>query len=643
VSSRRFFAVFILLAIAIVAFTACRREPRRPAVERIAILRFENLGADQASDWMGRAFSEIITSELGDIQGIYAIPSTRIHAIEAAMGGRPVAAPGISAERAAALAAGATKIAFGEYAIRGARLAARMTVEDEFTGRMTVLEPVSAPPGDIVSAASGLAREISARAKPYSTKNPFVVETHVKAFEHLGNADTAEDLQKAIAADPNFGPAYRQLAQIKIQQKDIPGAKEILARGLARGNQMSDVERALLQLEDANLRNDSRLRVEALTSLTAADPHNPEAWQELAAASVASHRYQQAVDAFLKAAALQPDDANVWNQLGYAAAYAGDAGAAADAIERYRQLAPDSANPLDSLGDVNLIAGRLPQAQEIYLQNAKKFPEFFAGLDFLKAAMAHLMTGDVSGADALAAQYFDARATAKDPAIEYRKAQWAWISGRRKTVCQQMAQLAGSAQGALSAHLYAELSIWTLMLGDREGAANLARKAASVEARTVGPQVALARFFSQPPASAAEWQAREKTLAPNPEQAALGNVALVDALLLAKEFPAALPLLKTMYENGNAAADEGLPVLLAWAYVETGHIPEAAELLRANPPLSNAGLTWSTSLYFPRLFYLRAVVAEKQGKADQARENWRIFHALSGPDAMIWGEEQQGK
>jgi hypothetical protein len=43
------------------------------------------------------------------------------------------------------------------------------------------------------------------------------------------------------------------------------------------------------------------------------------------------------------------------------------------------------------------------------------------------------MTGDVNGADALAQQYFDARAKAKDPVIEYRKAQWAWISGRRKS------------------------------------------------------------------------------------------------------------------------------------------------------------------------------------------------------------------
>jgi len=640
-------AGLILLALVLVSATACRREPRRPAVERIAILRFENLGPGAAGDWMGRAFSEIITSELDGIPGIYAIPSTRIHAVENAMGGRPVAAPGISAERTAALAAGATKIAFGDYAIRAGRLTARLTVEDELTGQMTVLEPVSAPAADIVSVASGLAHEISTRARPYSTRNPFVVETHVKAFEHLGEPDMAEDLQKAIAADPNFGPAYRQLAQIRIQQKDIPGAEETLARGLARGNAMPAVERVLLELEDANLRNDSNLRQQALTALAAADPYNPEAWQELAAASMAAHRYPQAVDAFRRAAAIQPDDPNAWNQLGYAAAYAGDADAAVKAIDQYRQLAPDSANPLDSLGDVNLIDGRLAQAQEIYSQTAKKYPDFYAGLDYLKAAMAHLMTGDVSGADALAAQYFEARAAAKDPAIEFRKAQWAWISGRRKAACQQMAQLAGAADTpaarSVAVPAATELAIWTLMLGTRDAAADMARKAADLAKPASPVQATLARFLTQPAASAAEWQARERTLAPNPAEAAIGNMALVDALLLSKEIPDALPLLKTMYDNGNASADEGLPILLAWAYVETGHIPEAAELLRSNPPLSNAGLTWSTSLYFPRIFYLRAVVAEKQGKADQARENWRIFHALSGPDATMWGEERQGK
>jgi Tfp pilus assembly protein PilF len=491
---------------------------------------------------MGRAFAEIVASELSGAPGLYAIPSVRVHAIEAGLGRRPSGAPGISAERTAALAAGATKIAYGQYAVRGGILEARVTVEDELTGKMTALNPVSAPPAEIASAASALAHQISTHVPPYGTKNPAVVEAYVNALEGLDGASRVESLEKAIAADPNFGPTYRQLAQFKAQHNDVGGALSLLQQALARGNGIPDSERALIQLEIANLRNDTVARLDALTALAHTDPYDPETWHQLAAACMADHRYPRAMEAYRKALAIQPGDADWWNQLGYAAAYAGDAATAAGAIERYRKLTPGSPNAIDSLGDVNLIVGHLTQAEEYYRQNARTNPGFYAGLDFLKAAMAHLMTGDISGADALAQQYFDARAAIppsappasappaaspaaappgsrdalveyrKDSLVEYRKAQWAWIAGRRKAACRQMEELAeGSETGAarnIAAHAYAELAIWTLMLGNRESASELARKAAALATPASATQATLARFLSQPAASPAEWQAR---------------------------------------------------------------------------------------------------------------------------------------
>ena len=43
--------------------------------------------------------------------------------------------------------------------------------------------------------------------------------------------------------------------------------------------------------------------------------------------------------------------------------------------------------------------------------------------------------------------------------------------------------------------------------------------------------------------------------------------------------------------------------------------------------------------YFPRIYYLRGELAEKQGKPSEARANYRLFEQLSGPDPLIWGEE----
>jgi Flp pilus assembly protein TadD len=645
VSCKRLDFTVALLTLALLS--ACHRQANGPSRERIAILRFENLGADPSNDWMGRAFSEVISSELSGVPGISAIPAGRLHAIEAEFGPRPAGAPGISAERTSALAAGANRIAYGQYSMRNGTLVARLTVEDTLTGRITSLDPVSAPAAEVLSAASALALQLSPRITPYGTHSAQVVQAHVNALEGLGAAGVAEALQKAIAADPDFGPSYRQLAVIRIQQKDVDGALALLHQALARGSAIPDAERARIQLQAATLRGDSAARLQALAALAKADPDDPQTWHDLAAAAFTTHHYQQAVEAYRKVLRIQPDDADSWNQLAYAAAYTGDAAAATSAAMSYQKLQPASANPLDSAGDVNLIAGHLSAAEGYYRQSTQKNPGFLAGLDFLKAAMAHLMTGDVTGADTLAQQYFDARVTAKDPLADYRKAQWAWISGRRKGACRQMEKLTGAAEAGgsreVAAHGYAELAMWNLMLGNRETAAGFAQKALAFATPSSSTPAILARFLSQPPASPAEWQARANQLAPNPAQAAIRNLALADALLFAKEYGAAAPVLQQMYDNGNPAAGEGLPVLLAWADLETGRVPEAAALLRSNPPLSEIGLSWSTPLDFPRIYYLRAMAAEKQGKPEEARENYRLFRALSGPDPLMWGEERKAK
>ena len=93
---------------------------------------------------------------------------------------------------------------------------------------------------------------------------------------------------------------------------------------------------------------------------------------------------------------------------------------------------------------------------------------------------------------------------------------------------------------------------------------------------------------------------------------------------------AAVPLLKRLEENTPLSSDGSVAIELAWALIETGNLKDAAPLLRLNPVLPASGMGPFFSLYFPRLFQLRAIVAEKEGKADEARENRRIYGALGG-------------
>jgi hypothetical protein len=97
-----------------------------------------------------------------------------------------------------------------------------------------------------------------------------------------------------------------------------------------------------------------------------------------------------------------------------------------------------------------------------------------------------------------------------------------------------------------------------------------------------------------------------------------------------------------MWDTG-ATADEGLPVMLAWSYLQTGNVKDAAALLRANPIPPATGLTPYMGFYLPRLFYLRGQLAEKEGRREDAREQYRKFLDLSGVDALAWGEEKKAR
>jgi hypothetical protein len=151
----------------------------------------------------------------------------------------------------------------------------------------------------------------------------------------------------------------------------------------------------------------------------------------------------------------------------------------------------------------------------------------------------------------------------------------------------------------------------------------------------------VARFLAEPTASSPEWSVRAERFFPNAAENSLKNFALAYALLLDRQFQLASLLLKQLYDGANAEADPGLPVMLAWTRLETGGANDAAPLLSLNPIPSSNGVSLFAAFYFPRIYYLRGLLAEKQGKPDEARTNYQLFRQLSGPDPLIWGEEQR--
>ncbi len=264
---------------------------------------------------------------------------------------------------------------------------------------------------------------------------------------------------------------------------------------------------------------------------------------------------------------------------------------------------------------MNFYLGQFSEAEALYRQAFAKDPSFLNGTALLKAATAHLMTGDVSGAEAIFRKYEAARRAAGDPAIDLARAEWDRLRGKPNQAIHNLEILTAATKNRdLASLAHASLTVWFLEAGDRASA----RRHAAQAAATAGGQLTASL------AAACRYVAGPAGSFPDPAVQA-------EALLLSKNFAAAVPLLRDVLAHSAPSPTETTPVLLAWALVETGQFDEAEKYLRATPVPAALGPAPFQALVFPRIFHLRAVVAEKKGLQAVAERNRQIFAALSGP------------
>lgn len=612
------------LLVLVACFTACTKSPQ--TIPQLAILRFENLSSDPSLDWMGRGFSEILSGELEGSPQRHVIQFGALHAFDASLGKRP-AAPGISSESAAALAAGANGIIYGDFSVVNGRLHATATQEDLAAHKMVRVVSASGPAGEgILPVAEALARQLG-ETHPFGTSNPQAVRAYVAALEAPDPAAASRDLSQATAADPNFGRAWVFRLDAALAQRNRAEADQMVEEAGPHRERFTALDRAGLDLGAAVLRGDYQAQLAARHALAQLDPANPNHHRALGEALMSLREYQDAIVEFRRALSLRPDDIVALNAMGYAAAFNGDLPTAIRVLRGYEQLRPNDPNPLDSLGDAHFALGHFGEAEQFYLAAQAKGPAFLNGGELLKAAQARLMTGDVAGATKLFNRYLAGRQAAHDPNAPYHAATWQWQTGERRAAIASLDRLArGDAAGAfreVACRADAQAAVWLLDLGDRAAAADHARKAVAEAGPASAALAAMVASLAQPEAFRA------------PSQGPLKDYARAYALLYARQFQPAAEALRQIYGKPTNELDDGLAVLLAWAYEETGQWQRAEPLLRLTPlpgpEGAPTGLPMFSSLCFPRLFFLRGAVADRQGRHAEAARNYQMFRKLSGP------------
>jgi Tfp pilus assembly protein PilF len=622
-------------------FPACSRTD--PPAVRMAVLRFENLTGDASLDWMGRALSEILASGASGSRTTSVISLATLRSSDGILGPRPLTAPGVSAERTQALAAGANRLVYGEYSIVAGRLHVAAMVEDPVSGKIVrAADAAGRSPGDLVGAAEALALRLGGLARPFATADPAAWRHYAEGLEQGNSAAALQSFEQAAASDPGFGHAW--LAAIVAARAHPAAAPRIMERALASRDAMHPIERARLDLEAAAARGDAAGQRRALAALVEADPADPGPYHLLASVHQADRDYSGAAALLRTAVSLHPENPALLNSLGYAEAWAGNLKESVAALRRYRQVRPEDANALDSLGDVHLHLGKPAEAERYYLEGYAQNPGFQDGGSLLKAAFARLMAEDAAGAGPLFDRYLEARRAAGDPLAEYRHAEWLWLTGQRAAALEKLAAFSTAVKGApdIAARAHAHLTFWKLETGDATGARAEAEKAAALAGPGSAGIAALARFLAEPAAPPSEWAARaERRFAQAGETTR--QFALGCALLFGREFEAAVPVLKESYARWAPGGEPAFPVLLAWAHAGSGRPADAAPLVERNPIPPVSGLNPFTSLWFPRLFALRGQVLEAQGNKAEAARHFRRFLDLSGPSDTIWGDARRAR
>ena len=175
----------LCLVLLLTLTAGCSRSTRaKTPVARLAVLRCENLSGDASLDWMGRAFSEILQAGLSGQAGEEALPLSTLRALGNNMGSRPAAAPGISAEWDAALAAGANRIVTCEVSATGGVLRLAAQVEDtaalRMVGRAQAEGQLSA---GIFPISASAARQLGGSARPYGTGKQEAIRAYAEALD----------------------------------------------------------------------------------------------------------------------------------------------------------------------------------------------------------------------------------------------------------------------------------------------------------------------------------------------------------------------------------------------------------------------------------------------------------------------------
>ena len=400
--------LFLTAAAAVVLVMLCLwlwrslRPTQAPAGSKlIAVLYFSNLSQDRSLDWLDRGLTEMLTTNLSQVQGMDVLSTERIASVLGRLGKKEMS-PGLALE--VARNAGASAFISGALLRVGAtRLRLDVRAQDSARGQILFSEKVE---GEDVNAVftmiDSLTAHIARRFLPAASvpeKPPAIEEaatSNLEAYRHyqLGHdyhrrflsQEAIREYEEAVRLDPQFALAYVELSSAYSYVGDLSKAQLLRNKIEPIESRLPRKDRLAYQAQRAFRAGDREGARRARETLLAEFPREGRVRISLASSLRGENQTERAVSVLQEGLRLDPKDDYLWNDLSYAQAEAGNLAAALEANERYLALRPGDPNPWDSRGDVLYLFARHDEAIAAYRKALELKPDFQGHQEYVKLA-----------------------------------------------------------------------------------------------------------------------------------------------------------------------------------------------------------------------------------------------------------------
>ncbi|HEY6347298.1 MAG TPA: protein kinase [Bryobacteraceae bacterium] len=293
---------------------------------RLAILPFENLGADASDQALADGFREELIGKLAGLErprGLLVVDVSKSQ-----VDSKEIGEPSDAWSRL-----GANLVMTGRLIRTGPKPQLVVRLEDPQSLEERGAETIDVESGDLSAATSnvvkmlkvGIGARLRLAREPGGSSNPQAMRFYVEGRGHLQHdgelAAAAQAFQDALGKDPKFALAWSGLAETEWQNYrlrrdgallDEAGRDASRALTLASGLAAAHITMAQIRLDQGN----HGLAEQELNAALKIEPANASAYQVLGGLYLAQGDYARAEKTYRDAIQMRPGDAEGYNRLG---------------------------------------------------------------------------------------------------------------------------------------------------------------------------------------------------------------------------------------------------------------------------------------------------------------------------------------